>query len=373
MQTRDLVILIVIAGVAAGVGLVIGADDSLANEALAPPGIMDPAAREATDEPDEDGPATPDLAQSQANPRAMQQPEPPRVDTTGWTKGIVRGDILLAASVLDKLDTVNIIVKEQRAAIDRAGNFHEVRQYIVPVERSIGTPTFEVRDIEFSKYPYKVSVYAAGLNGSARTVMINEKTPLHDDIQLRITPGRPYSILLRDQDYNPYPDTTVRLIPVGDPQGRKDYTGTTDGYGSIAFEQVLAGDYRIWAGQQGMALAEPELVTVQSEARVYGNKIQGQGHTYVIQRGMPLDVRITDRGGYAIANASVRLQASDRTRAKPIDRATDGSGLLHYPHLLPGKWMITVTKQNYQPWTRQVTIEDGQLHEPVNAQLTRLR
>ena len=87
---------------------------------------------------------------------------------------------------------------------------------------------------------------------------------------------------------------------------RKDHIGQTDGYGCAVFESVLSGDYRLYAGQGGMQLTEPEIVTVQQGARLYGNKIQGQGHTLVVQRGVPVQISVFS-GGYGVADAKVNL------------------------------------------------------------------
>ncbi|MCR9243652.1 MAG: carboxypeptidase regulatory-like domain-containing protein [bacterium] len=375
MQTRDLLILAAVAAFAAGVGLVLIGGDSHATEALTPPG-NEPAATAVQDGnpalSTDDGIA-PTVATGETIHDPAAAAEAARRELTkDWDKGVIRGDIGLAIAVLDKIETITVMVTEMRNAIDQSGKFQRPKQYMVPVKRGVGTPTFEVRDIEFSDHPYIVSVYSPGLNGSRRTVMVTEETPLHD-ISLRITPGRPFSLLVRDQDRNPYPLVDVRMIPVGEPPNRRDYTGKTDGNGAVVFEGVLAGDYRLYAGEEGLALAEPVVVTVQDNARMYGNRIQGQGYTYEIQRGMPLDLMITDRGGYAVEGATVKLQATDRVKLTVLDQVTDLSGKLTFPHLTPGKWMITVTKPNHQPWTRQITITDGVHPDLVNARLTRLR
>ena len=285
----------------------------------------------------------------------------------------MKGDIRLSTAVLDRIQSISVTVEELRNAIGDDGKFVPPFRKTVPVERGVGSPIFKIGGIPFSDYPYVVSVYSPGLNGGRRTISITAQAPLCDDIVLDITPGRPFSVLVRDQDANPYAQVEVRLIPEGQPLGRKEHIGTTDGYGSVVFESVLAGEYRLVAGMRGMALAEPEQVTVLSDARVYGNKIQGQGHTYVVRRGMPLQLFAAERGGYGIAEANVKLQATDRVKLTALDAVTDYNGNIEFPHVTPGKWMVQVTKQNYTPWTGQITITDGKLPDRVEATLHRVR
>lgn len=376
MQTRDLLTLSLVLALAASVGFVLIGDDSHATALPPAPDEPEAAAPEQSEQPDgPEGPAAPATAASGGVPvAAVASGQGGRtVDTSGWKTGVIRGDIRLAVSVLDKIESMTVIVEELRAAIDHSGRFEPPHKIIVPVERGVGTPTFEVRNVPFSVHPYAVSVYSPGLNGGRRTLTVDAQTPLHEDVVLSITPGRPFSVLVRDQDSNPYPFVEVRLFPVGAPSGRKEHIGSTDGYGAAVFESVLAGDYRIVTGQNGVPLAEPEIVTVQATARVYGNKIQGQGHTVVVERGVPLEIWVGDKASYGVADAKVRLQATDRVRLTVIEKVSDGAGKVVFPHLTPGKWMVTITKQDFQPWTRQITIADGEVPEPLRPTLARLR
>jgi len=373
MQKRNILILALLAAFAASIGLVMIGEDSLAIE-LAPPADVDSSGNgdEVASDPLDDPDPIPAVGGTQGIPVAATSSGPDRTNTTNWTAGVVRGDIRIATSVLDRLDTISVTIAELRSAIGDDGKFTPPFRKTVPVEIGIGTPTFKIHDIPFSDYPYVVSVNSPGLNGGRRTVTITSETPLYD-VVLKITPGRPYTVLVRDQDRNPYPQIEVRLRPEGEPLGRKEHIGTTDGYGSAVFESLLAGDYLLVAGMRGIPLADPEIVTVQSDARVYGNKIQGQGYTLVVQRGVPVKIFIGDAGGYGIAGASVKLQATDRVKLTVIPGVSGYNGNVEFPHVTPGKWMIQVTKQNHTPWTRQITITDGQLPELLTAKLVRLR
>lgn len=282
-------------------------------------------------------------------------------DTTGWKKGVIRGDIALSVAVLDRIESIQIIVKELRNAIGEDGKFTKPFSFTAPVQRGVGTPTFEVRDVDFSDYPYSVSVYSPGLNGGRSTVVVNKDHPIVDDVKLEITGGSPYTVLLRDQDANPYPQIDVRMIPVGEPPGRRDHFGTTDGYGSVVFENVLAGDYRLVALSHGMPLCEPEIATVMPGARLYSSKIQGQGYTLMAPRGIKVDFSVGDAAGYGVEGAIVKLMLTDRVRPKELELQTDHAGLASFPHVLPGVYIVNVLRDGYQSSFRQISLKDGEL------------
>jgi len=276
-------------------------------------------------------------------------------------------------SVLDRLRTISVEVKEARNAIGPGGSFRHPYRVVVPAKMGRGTPTFEVRDIPFSDYPYVVSVYAAGLNGGSRTVTIDQNTPLVDDIVLAITPGAPFSILVRDQDAVPYMGLDVRMQPVGDPTGRPRALGTTDNFGSVVFEDVLAGDYQIIVTQDGQPLGAVQTITVQPGNRIASMKIQGQGHAMTIPRGVPLQVQVSDPRGYGIANVVVTATAADKVKLTEIPATTDFSGKATFPHLTPGVWHLTATLEKYERGFKQVTIKPALLPEVCEMRLVQLR
>ncbi len=279
---------------------------------------------------------------------------PQREDTSGWTSGIIRGDVQLAVSVLDKLTTMTVIVEEMRSSFGNDGQ--APRRIMQPVERGRGTPTFEVRDVPFSDYPYRVTLHAPGLNTSARTLSVTETQPLHEDVVLAVTSGAPYSILLRDQDGGAHPDVDLLLMPQGLPHGRPRLAGKTDNFGSVVFESVLAGQYELIATMQGQPFGEREVVTVQPGKRNFGRKIQGQGHVMTIARGVQLDLEVGD-GAYGIEGAKVTLVRTDRRRLKEFETTTDALGRARFPHLQAGKWQVTVERPKFRRVDRQITLQ----------------
>lgn len=291
-------------------------------------------------------------------------------NTTGWTSGIIRGDIKLSVSALDRLGSISVHVEEMRSG-GHDGNPDPPWSTHQSVERGVGTPTFEVRDIPFSNYPYRVYVRAAGLNGGVRTLSITAEDPLHE-VQLAITPGLPLSVLLRDQDGAPHANVDVHLRPVGKPFGRPAKNGTSDNFGTVVFEDVLEGGYDLVALQDNQQLGEVERVNVQPGSRSYGRAVQPQGHVMVIPRGAQIDVLLSD-GFYPVAGAKVVAVKTDTRQLHEPSGETDEQGRLRFVHLKPGRWMLTITHPDYHRHDRPLSLKADQLPEELRIKLTRRR
>lgn len=376
MRPRDLWTLVGTLCLLAGLGIVFLGQESMA-ESVHPDSDLPPVtapvegdARKRETPAAAEGVLTgrPDVAVAEASSAVAQ-----REDTSGWTTGIVRGDIQVAVSVLDRIKTITIHVEEARNAVDQGGPYKRPHRFVVPVTMGRGTPTFEVTGIPFSEYPYIVTAHAPGLNGGRRTVAIDAQNPLADDLVLAITPGSPFTVLLRDQDMAPYIGLDIGLTPVGEPLGRPRQNGTSDNFGSVVFEDVLAGDYKIQVAQSGQVLIEPQVVSVQPGPRLVSSRIQSQGHTVTIPRGVALPIRIADVRGYGLADVAVSATAADKVKLTVLEAVTDLGGNVVFPHLTPGVWQIDVLKMDYQRGTRMVTIKPGEIPSPQEFQLVRLR
>ncbi|HEB52941.1 MAG TPA: carboxypeptidase regulatory-like domain-containing protein, partial [bacterium] len=290
-------------------------------------------------------------------------------DTTGWTSGVIEGDVQLPVSVLDRLGAMTVIVEPMRNPF---GTGPVPKKIMQPVERGLGTPTFRVENVAFSEYPYRVTIYAAGLNCTDSTVIVNEDQPWHA-VQLQITPPAPFSVLLRDQDARPHVGVDLVMRPVGLPHGRPRLAGTTDNFGSVVFEEVLQGAYEIRASVAGQPFGEPEQITVQGGRVSYGRKIQGQGHVMTIPRGVPLDVQVHDAFGYGIEGCRVLAIRTDTRRGRPFEATTDGLGNVRFPHLTPGTWQLTVERPQFQRVDRQIHIAADTPPERMAIKLVRAR
>jgi len=292
-------------------------------------------------------------------------------DTSGWTNGRIIGDIPLTPTVLPRIKSISVVVDELRNV--SPGSTNRIR-IVVPVTLGNGTPTFVVDNVPFSDYGYVVTAYSPGLNGGQRTVTIDKDHPYVDDVKLPITPGCPFSLRLRDQDMNHVAFTDVRMVPVGDPGGRSQQDGRTDNFGSVVFEDVLAGEYEVYIGPAGQPLMTPPRVRVLPGAYlVQGSVVQPQGTLVTVPRGVPLDVAVVDVSGYPVQGARVRLLATDRTRLTEFVEHTDVHGLVHWPNVLAGQWEIEVGKQDHVPVQKQLTIVDGQPPPQQDFRLVRLR
>lgn len=369
MRPRDLLILIGALALCAAAGVALATRDSYAVE-LPTTRAEDPVPAAAVGSRGDAGVASGELP-ARPRPVAAEATAAPRTDTAGWTSGVVRGDIQLAVSALGRLRSMSVAVEEARQAIS-GDTFRNPWRTIVPVELGVGTPTFEVRGIPFSEYPYVVSVFAPGLNGTRRTVTIDATTPLVEDVVLTITPGAPFSVLLRDQDAAACPGVDVRMLPVGEPFGRKAHTGTSDNFGSVVFEEVLAGDYELHTSRGGQPIGEAHAVTVQPGHSMFQASVRGQGHTITIPSGIGLEVRVRDSAGYGVAEATVKAIATDRIRLTEVELTTDYGGHCRFEHLPPGRYQVDVWKEGYQRTHRILTLRAGEPPEPQEFLLVRL-
>lgn len=377
MRTRDTLILIGALGLCAAAGLVILTQETFAGDLPpTPPAASEPLAASAPDPGDTAAVEATAGGTDHAAPVAATAgaDQTVRTDTAGWTTGIVRGDIQLAVSVLDRIESITVAIEEARQATSDDGAFRPQYRMVVPVRRGIGTPTFEVRDVPFSEYPYVVSVYSPGLNGTRRTLTIDEQTPLVEDVVLAITPGSPFSVLLRDQDSVPCPGFEVRMQPVGEPFGRRAGVGTSDNFGSVVFEDMLAGPYQLAVSLGGQPIGDVETITVQpGHSNFHAGTTHGQGHTVTVPRGMPQTVQVSDVAGYGVAEAKVTATATDRIRLTVLEATTDYGGKAQFAHLTPGTWQLDVDKDGFQRSHLMVKVQADQPPPLQQVRLVRLR
>lgn len=296
----------------------------------------------------------------------------PQIDTANWTSGVIVGDVQIAVSALDRIQSIGVVVEECRNPIQLQGKIVAPWKRFEPVKLAIGTPTFEVRDVPFSPHGYVVRVHSPGLNGSQQTVAVTADRPYHE-VLLSITRGAPYSVLLRDQDQAPVAGTDVVLMPNGDPPGRPTYSGRSDNFGVTVLEEVLAGDYRIFVGHVQRPLCEPVDVAVFPAIRVVRGKVQGQGTTIAVPRGTPLVVAVVDVAGYGVEGANVKVLATDRTRLSVLEAQSDWSGRATFPFLSPGSYQVDVWKRDFERGSRSIHVKEGEAPPELTFRLPRLR
>lgn len=296
----------------------------------------------------------------------------PNVPSPGSNKGVIMGDIQLAASVLGNIRSIRVeIVEARRAGTGPDGVFHNPTRIVVPVELGRGTPTFAANDVPFSEYPYVVRVCSPGLNGSRSMVTVDAKKWEHFAVTLRITPGAPLSILIRDQDRLPYTGLDVTLVPQGDPADRPIHKGTTDNAGSLVFDSVLAGDWLVHVQKDGLPMQPPAVMPMPE-----GGATQLVGHSYpvTIERGIPVQVVVHDRNFYPYVGAKVTATATDRVKLTVVEaEPSDDQGIARFAKLPPGTWQITVVKEKFHMWDKQVTVQAHQDPLRIEATLVPIR
>lgn len=368
MRSRDLLLVCAAAFLASVVAIPLLGQPTQASELIAPP-VPEP-----TPEP---APVVPVQAEVTAKPSeagtaegVFRKSEP--VSTTGWTSGIIRGDIALTSSIMDQIQQLQVVVDEMRPPESTDGR--RAFRYVQRVQMSAGTPSFEVRNVPFSAYGYVVSAYAPGLNGNQMTVEISEEHPLADEVRLAITPGAPFSLLLRDQDNGPLNMTEVRLVPTGAPLGRPVQSKSTDNFGSAVFENLLAGDYQVLVGPASAPLIEPQQIHVQSSGHMMKAGVpQPQGTTLVVPSGTPLAITVTDAYGNPLAGAAVRMQATDRRQLTMLEEMTDVRGQVRFSRVQAGTWQIDVSKTDYDRRFKQLTLDGREAPPEQRFELPRLR
>lgn len=380
MRPRDLILLCSTLALGALAGLAFLSQDTFAT--VRPPNVPGPvdAAAASTSQ---------DLHASVAEGSAVRDGSSPAVaveatagragernDTSTLTKGVIRGDIMVAVSALGQLKTLTILVEEQRSAIGPNGEVQRPIRMMVPAKMGLGSPTYEVTDVPFSDHPYAVSAYAEGLNGIKRIVTMDSNTERVDgvpvvDAQLSVTPPSPYTVFVRDQDNKPYLDTDVRLQPVGDPLGRQRLTGKTDGFGAAVFGSVLAGDYQLFISSAGQLLCDVQTIAVHDG--FHARLPQAQSKAVVVPRGVQVELSVHDAAGYGVAEANVKAVATDRVRHTEIPGTTDAQGRLVFPHLQPGTWHVHIEKDGFQRADLQMNLSEGQEPQYRTVRLVRLR
>jgi hypothetical protein len=367
MRARELSMLVVVLAAGAAAWWLLGSSEPEAPPLALPRAVGPTPGAETPDPGGEPAVAAAPLPVATWTPDTRQTQ-----DTTGWTAGVVRGDVQIAVSILDRIQSISVVVEELRNPLAGDGPFRHPHRQIVPVRLGAGTPTFEVRGIPFSDHAYAVRLYSPGLNGGQRTLVIDQEHPLHEDVVLALTPGAPFSVLLRDQDLTPLPDHDVQLAPLGDPPGRPAKRGTSNNFGTVVFEDVMAGDYQVKVLLHGTAVDDGQIVTVPDDGRMYGSKVQGQSTAVTVQRGVPLEISVWT-GNYGLADAKIRLMPTDQLRLVQIDATTDVAGKARFPRLLPGVWQIDVWKDDFERTSRQITIKKDEPPPPLEIRLFRIR
>ncbi|MEM7200453.1 MAG: carboxypeptidase-like regulatory domain-containing protein [Planctomycetota bacterium] len=358
LRPRDLILVALVLCLGAVVALLLGRSSAPPlREGPAPlvptETVAEPAAAAAIDAT---APTAPPVAESAALRTASD---------LAPTAGVIRGHITLSAAVVTKLDAVFVKIQE---AVQNAGDT-PTRPFVLTrkerISPELGTPRFSYEDIPFSRYGYFVSVYAEGVNGSRQFATVTEDEPVAD-VQLAITEGVTFVVLLRDQLRRPVPDTKVFLVPLGEPLGRPLLQMKSDPFGAATFDSVLQGEYEVRAGAMNASVSEPQRVQVQAH-------LGARSVTVEVPTGARFEVWVNTRGGGGIKDADVSLLAVNTRRLRRLEGKTDWGGRYTFENLIPGTYQLDVRAKDHDTRTRKVTIDPDQPPEPLMLELVRRR
>ncbi len=281
------------------------------------------------------------------------------------TSGLIRGDVTLTASTIDKITAITIRVVE--AVRDDAGTGNGRRpftyQQTIPFNPKDGTPKFNLDEIPFSDFGYLVQAYVAGLNGTEQIIQLNEQNPIAD-VVLGIHPGTPFSLLLRDQDLTPLANVEVMLSPDGPPAGRGAYREQTDTFGAAVFHDVLRGTYQAHIGPMSKPLLPPQAIEV-----LASSGLQAQSKTIIVPKGEALTVNLYAPTGHGIAEVEVKLSSGSDVRYREVKQTTDWSGRTTFAHLAPGSYWVNVIDPRYEPRTIAVVVRAGEKPKDADIRL----
>lgn len=361
MKPRDsALVLASLALLLALVGVLAFGGDPAEAEEVAP--IPEPPPAAAAPEPEAAAPAGPVRATRADPARPAPRAFRPRVQAPSRaSSGIIAGDIALSPPVVRQVRSVLVRVREainDLTALE--GRMPYARNQRVEIDPAFGTPTFEIRGVPFSEYGYVVRVFADGFNGSSQVVQVTPEQPIAN-VVLSVTPAVPFTVLLRDQLHNPVRDLTVFMVPTGEPPGRPTLRGTSDNFGSVLFERVIAGDYKIVIGDRRQPRVPPPVVQVMALGGV-------QSKTVLVPKGHDLTVRVWGPA-WGIQNAHVELIQIDTTLFKRYESQTDRTGKAVFEHLPPGRYQINVSAARFERWSRTVRVEEDRPPPAVDVRM----
>lgn len=294
-------------------------------------------------------------------PTQRTRPAPVHVDPNATT-GVIDGRIALDTTIVKQLQTYAIeVVEEINENAVREGSkppFRKVQRFSYD---QVGTPFFTIKDVPFSRYGYLVRLHVARLNGSHARVHITKDKP-YGEVQLGLTPGVVFSVLLRDQRQTPRPDLHVQMLPEGNPPDRPVYRGTSNNYGQVLFKDVVQGDYKIYVGRVNAPMNVPEKITVLPVNAVFSKagsvKVSTQSAMVLVPSGVPVTVEVTDRYGYGVADADLEIHQIEVSRYFSYKGKTAANGRHEFEHLPVGKYQLSVHREGFGRRTQKLEIKE---------------
>lgn len=303
----------------------------------------------------------------QDSTRSEQALDPPLVNLTPTEKGFgtISGGIRVSTKLIKNLKAYKIIVRETRNTNAlKPGDpapFYKYKTFLI--DWSKGTPFFDIPEIPFSDHTYRVTVAVEGMNGSSAYINLTNHHPNGKDgpLQLALTPGTIFSVILRDQRRIPRGDIEVHMIPTGDSiTRRKRHDGKTNNFGNVIFQDVERGDYTLTVGNVGAPSAPPETVTVYSSAASFANgRPRVQGKTVIVPDGKNVTIEVWSRHGFPLEDANLRAWQLEIKRFYDFKGKTDRAGRLVFENVPYGKYQISVDSSLHGRRDRKFEVTKG--------------
>jgi len=279
--------------------------------------------------------------------------------------GTISGGIRISTKLIDSLKSYKVIVHEtvntNARKPDDPAPFYKYQTF--RVDWSKGTPFFDMPQIPFSDHAYRVTVAAEGMNGSSAYINLTSQHPRgkNGPIELALTPGTIYSVILRDQRQNPRAGMTIHLVPTGDSlTKRKRHHGETNNFGNIVFEGVERGDYTLTVGTIGAPSAPPEVVTVHPSAVSFSNgRPKVQGKTVIVPEGKNVTIEVWSRHGIPLDNVNLRAWQLEIQRYYDFKGKTDRAGRTVFENVPYGKYQISVDSPSHGRRDRKFDVVKG--------------
>ncbi len=284
--------------------------------------------------------------------------------------GMIDGRIVLAAGLPHAIDGYTVLFEEainpNAPPRDPARKPRAWRRGF-KADPGISPLFFTERDVEFSEYGYRVTVFVPGVNGSDQYVRCDVSHP-YSEVSLTLTPGCPFSLRLIDQFRNPVAGHRVALRPKGWPDGRPFVERTSDTFGVSVFESLLAGVWEVLVDdtpEGEITVAPPGVVNDEAALGV-------QSAVLTIPLGKPLRIETFDGAGHGLVDVDLTLVLTDTTENRRYTAKSDATGCWTFPNITPGRWQLTASGGgSYSPTTRTIEIQKDVDPEPVRVRLIR--
>lgn len=268
--------------------------------------------------------------------------------TTGWISGHVQIDERLVG----ELEIYQAIVEEavNDEAPGRLGQKIRRFEQRFRLQPDSQHARFEFVQVPFSKYGWRISVLAPGINGSQTVAHISAR---NRGTEVYLTLRKPIAVhvVVKDQERKVVPGMDVLLRPLGRrPTNRSVHRGKSDVYGLVMFDRVIQGKYELVVGPPNEQLPPKEIDV--------GSQKSPQFEPVVLPRGGAMDVTVVNLAGFGLEGVAIEAVNRDSKTFTKFETKTDKGGRARLVHLPPGRYWVHATKKGYERGFRRIKVED---------------